>query len=175
MNQIPSWTSEEERAQLRLLASEVPDGGHIVEIGCLYGGTTYELAVGNPKVKVTTIDDFSWTPENMPKATPELADKNLKDRGITNVFILVGKSAQVAKEWKEPIDLCFIDGGHSFEFVNTDIRAFAKHSQVIALHDYHNPAEWMGVTRAVDEFLLENSSWHLDNVVGMIVTLRRLK
>ena len=175
MNQIPSWTSEEERAQLRLLASEVPDGGHIVEVGCLYGGTTYELAIGNPKVRVTTIDDFSWTPDGMPTATPELADKNLKVNGVGNVNILVGKSADFTKTWKDPIDLCFIDGGHSFEFVNADLRSFARFSHVIALHDYHNPAGWMGVTRAVDEFLRDNPQWHLDNVVGMIVTLRRLE
>lgn len=174
MDNIPSWTSEEERVCLHQLASEVPDNGRIVEIGCLYGGTTYELATGNPKANVITIDDFSWTPDGYPKATAELADKNLKDHGVGNVFILVGKSSEIVRNWKGNIDLCFIDGGHSFQYCYADLVAFSKFSRVVAMHDYGNEF-WPDIKQAVDKFLALNPLWHLDNVVGMVVTLRRLE
>ena len=173
MTDIPSWTSLEERVYLRQLAAEVPDGGEILEIGCLYGGTTYELASVNPKVFVLSIDNFSWTPEGYPQVSPELTAENLHSRGIRNVNIWMGTSEEAARHWDKQVDLCFIDGGHSYQYVNADLNNFAKFSKVIALHDYHNPAEWMGITRAVDEFLLSHDEWYLANITGMIVTLRR--
>ena len=173
MNNIPSWTSAEERKLLRVLAAEIPDGGNILEIGCLYGGTTYELASVNPKVRVTTVDNFSWTPEGYPTASAALAKKNLEDNDVNNVSIVVGTSDEFLSKFPGEVDLSFIDGGHSYEYVNPDLLACAKFSKVIVLHDYHNDYEWMGITKAVDEFLQSNKKWMLDEIVGMMVVLRR--
>lgn len=60
---IPSWTSTIEREKLAELSAEVPPTGTIVEIGCLYGGSTAVLALSNPSALVRSIDNFSWTPE----------------------------------------------------------------------------------------------------------------
>ena len=172
-NPISSWTSEEERRLLRELSAEVPDNGDILEIGCLYGGTTYELASVNPKVHVTTVDNFSWTPEGYPTASSALAKKNLEDNDVHNVSIVVGTSSEFLSKYNGEVDLSFIDGGHSYEYVNPDLLACAKFSKVIVLHDYHNDHEWMGITKAVDEFIRGNPNWILDKVVGMMVVLRR--
>ena len=174
MDNIPSWTSDEERALLSKLAAEVPDGGMIVEIGCLYGGSTYVLAKDNPKVEVISIDNFSWTPEGYPPVSAKLALKNLNERGIFNVNILVSESEPAAKAWKKQIDLCFIDGGHSFKYVFADLCNFAPFSRVLSLHDYNNDF-WPDIKQTVDKFIGLHPEWHLTETAGMVAVLRRLE
>lgn len=71
------------------------------------------------------------------------------------------------------VDLCFIDGDHSYEGCKGDILAWLpniKQNGIVAIHDYHkdelyenetdykdnapHPQDWPGVTQAVDELLL---------------------
>ena len=172
---IYSITTEEERGCLAQLAREVPDQGLIVEIGCLYGGVTAVLALSNPNAAVIAIDDFSWHPDGMPVNSAIMVLENMRSVGADNVTIIEGDSRSQHKAWARKIDLLWIDGGHSFEYVRSDLFNFAKWCDVIALHDYQNPAAWMGITKAVSMFLQENPNWQMDKVVGMIVVLRRIK
>lgn len=169
---IPSWTSDEERAFLSELASKVQNKGLIVEIGALYGGTTAILAKGNPKAKVITIDEFSWTPEGYPKATKELLESHLKEIGIKNVTVMEGKSEDIGKDWSKHIDFIFIDGGHSYEFILADLENFAPHCDVIACHDYKNQF-WTTIEQAIGDFIATNPEWDLTEVVGTVAVLRR--
>lgn len=171
---IPSWTSEAERAELTKLAAAVPDGGSIVEIGCLYGGTTAVLAQAQPKAMVTSIDNFSWSPiENMPASYKQLME-NMEMLKITNVKAIEGDSRVVGKNWKEPIDLLWIDGGHSYEFVLSDLTKFGPYAKVIALHDWENPG-WPTIKEAVKAFLTDYTEWQLDHTVEMVAVLTRKK
>jgi len=169
---IPSWTETDERNLLHELASQVQPKGLIVEIGALYGGTTQVLAKAAPKAKVITIDEFSWTPENYPPATKELLESHLKEVGIKNVTVLEGKSEEIGKTWSRHIDFCFIDGGHSYEYVHADLCNFAPHSEVVACHDYGNPF-WETIKKAIDDFIHDNPEWYVSKVAGTIAVLRR--
>ena len=174
-NAIYSITTEAERTCLAELAQEIPDQGIIVEIGCLYGGVTAVLALAQPNAAVIAIDDFSWHPDGMPVNSAAMVMENMEKVGADNVKVLIGDSREIYKVWTvDKIDLLWIDAGHSFEFVWSDISNFGPWSNVIALHDYQNPAEWMGITKAVTLFLEKHPDWRMDKVVDMVCVLRRV-
>lgn len=169
---IYSITTQEERDCLAELAKEVPDNCAIVEIGTLYGGTTVVLAQAQPHAAVITIDDYSWHPDPEPLTSPSLVRDNLDKFNIDNVTIVSGDSREVGKMWAREISLLWIDGGHSFDFVHNDLLNFGKHAQVIALHDYKNPA-WPTIEQAIISFVEKYPFFYIDKVVGMICVLRR--
>ena len=168
----PSWTSIAERQLLSSLAIEVPDKGLIVEIGCLYGGCTAVLALSNQQAQVISIDNFSWTPEGYPFASAERASNNLLKLGAQNFTIIEKTSRDASNNWDRLINLLWIDGGHSFDFVYFDLSFYSHFSNVIALHDYDNPA-WSSIREAVEAFLSIDPYWYIDTIVDMVVVLRR--
>lgn len=171
---VPSWTSVPERLKLAGLAGEVKPGGSIVEIGALYGGMTIVMSLSNPQAKITVIDDFSWTPpgyEARPASKEELR-RNLRAFEVTNVTVKEGDSREIGPKWKKPIDLLWIDGGHSYEFVHADLVNFAPHAQVVACHDWDNPF-WPSIRQAVMDFLHEHDEFEISESVETVVVLRR--
>jgi hypothetical protein len=66
-----------------------------------------------------------------------------------------------------PVDLAFIDGGHSYETVAADwanIQRFLHAGSVVYFDDYHNPeaesCENFGVARLVDE--IDRRKWKVE-------------
>lgn len=170
---IPSWTEPNEREKLSELAQEVPPTGTIVEIGCLYGGTTAVLALSNPSAMVRSIDNFSWTPEGYPAASKKLFLENMKSVGAFNVTVMAMTSKEAHEKWQGPIDLLFIDGGHDLATVRHDLEMFYEFSKVIALHDYDN-SFWPDIRIAVTDFLISHGhEFYLSEVAGMVAVLRR--
>lgn len=172
---IPSITSPLERACLAELAQQVSaTGGLIVEVGSLYGGTTAILALGAPGAEVFTIDDFAWYPQdwNYGPTSPELLFANMEKLGISNVSAWKGDSRDIGSTWDRPISLLWIDGGHSFEFVRSDLEKFGPHADVIALHDWDNPL-WPTIRQAVEDFIRVHPEWMIERNVEMVVVLKR--
>jgi len=170
---IPAWTSPEERELLTQLAKDVPAGGLILEIGCLYGGTSAVLALAAPKANMISIDDFSWSPEGYGESSPERTRENLAKVGAKNTEVIKADSREVCKTWNTHINLLWVDGGHSFEFVYSDLHNFGRFADVIAVHDYKNPA-WLTIEKAIETFLSKNKEWRIDQVVGMVAVLRKI-
>ncbi len=171
---IPSWIEPNEKEALFELATKVPKkNGQIVEVGSLYGGSTAFLGLGAPKAKITIFDDFSWNPLPEIKNSRETLLNNLEKVGLKNeIEIRAGDSRETAKDWQGRIDLLWIDGGHSFEFIHADLMNLGPHAKVIACHDYDNPA-WPTIRKAVEAFIESYPEWHVDHVVGTLVVLRR--
>ncbi len=171
--QIPTWLEDAERLVLYELAQKV-NSGTIAEVGCLYGGSTALLGIGCPTAEIHIFDDFSWSPLETMRAGPETLRANLKAAGIKNTIHLhQGDSRETAKGWDQPISLLWVDGGHSYEYVYSDLEKLGKHAQVIACHDYNNPS-WMSVNQAVDMFLREHREFYLDSVTRTLAVLRRV-
>jgi precorrin-6B methylase 2 len=172
---IPSITSAAERACLAELAMDVPiTSGLIVEVGSLYGGTTAVLALSAPWANVITIDDFAWYPKdwNIGPTSLELLYENMLKVGVKNVQVYKGDSLELGKNWSMPIDLLWIDGGHSFNFVRADLENFGLHAEVIALHDFDNPI-WPTIRQAVEDFISVHPEWQIERNVEMVVVLRK--
>lgn len=169
---ILSWTTQEEKNALEKLAKEVKPGGHILEIGALYGGTTVILAKSSPQSRITSIDEFSWTPEGYPTPSKEKMLADLKAEGVFNVDVIDQASEIVAPQWDKDVDLLFVDGGHSYQYIYGDLMNFAAYAQVVACHDYGNPL-WESVTQAIDDFIFTHSEWYLAEVAGTVAVLRR--
>jgi precorrin-6B methylase 2 len=168
-------TEINERECVARLASKVsPDRNSIIlEIGCLYGGMTAVLGLAaDPQVRIFSIDDFSWHPADDIPTSAELLYMNMEKVGVNNVELLEGDSRKIGKNWTSPIELLWIDGGHSFEYVYQDICNFGPYAQVIALHDWENPA-WPSIRQAVEKFMARNAEWRIDEVVGTVVVLRK--
>lgn len=186
---IRPLTEVNERECLARLAAEVSPKGKIVEIGCLYGGMTAVIGLANPLVFVISIDDFSWHPSDDVPTSKELLYENMKKMGISIVTVIEGDSRQLGPKWKElskelfkqvdledkshsEIDLLWIDGGHSLDYVLADLSNFGPFAQVIAVHDYDNP-HWMSIRMAVKHFIEENPEWSIAEVVGTVAVLRK--
>ena len=166
-------TEINERECLAKLAAEVPAAGSIVEIGCLYGGMTAVMGLANPLASIVSIDDFSWHPSDDVPTSPELLLQNMERIGVSNVKVLVGDSREIGKSWNTPIDLLWVDGGHSFEYVWDDLMNFGPRANVIAVHDFGNPA-WQSIGKAVGLFLKQYQNYQLAEVVNTVAVLRRI-
>lgn len=172
-SKVRTLTEINERECLARLAQGIEkENPVIVEIGGLYGGTTGVLALANPQAEVICIDTFEWHPPDDVPTSEDLLYANMKSIGVENVRVIVGDSRALWKTWRKKIDLLFIDGGHSFEWVYSDLSRFSPYARVVALHDYGNPF-WTTIKQAVDRHLRENPIWRLDEVVGTVAVLRR--
>lgn len=153
---ILAWLTRDELDLLAQLAREVPAGGHILEVGCCYGGSTATLlSNSHPDVRVTVVDDFSWSPmPEVPSTAANLA-ANLERAGcdLGRLTVVEGDSREYGASYEAgSITLLFLDGGHSYEYVHKDLCNFGPWAQTIALHDYTNPF-WPDIERAVHEYL----------------------
>ncbi len=166
-------TELNERECVARLALAVPEAGTIVEVGCLYGGMTAVLGIASPTSPIYVFDNFSWHPADDVPTSAELLYSNMEKVGVKNVSVIEGDSRLHGASWELPINLCWIDGGHSFEYVLLDLMQFGSKAQVIAVHDYNNPY-WESIKKAIDLFLeIFAEIYYLDEVAGTVAVLRR--
>ena len=70
----------------------------------------------------------------------------LRAASLEDVVVpLVAASSVVARDWRTPLGMVFIDGGHSMEAAQTDYQGWARHllpGGMLAIHDiFPNPAD----------------------------------
>ena len=105
----------------------------------------------------------------------ELLLRNLQSVGLdaSQFTVLEADSRVLGAEWTGTIDMCWIDGGHSYEYVFLDLLQFGGRSRVIAVHDYGNPF-WASIEKAVTDFLhLKNGIYYLEEVVDTVAIIKR--
>ena len=117
--------------------------GTYLEVGTMEGGSAYAASFGADKVYTIDCD-------------PNPRRLFLEDYPRPNIEFILGRSEEVVKTWKEPIDVLFIDGEHGYEDVSRDWRSWvphvAKHGHIM-FHDLH--PDYPGVILAVAEFIKE--------------------
>lgn len=153
--------------------------GEIVEVGSWLGKSSVfmavEIANSNKNIKFNCVDTWLGSSEH---SSDQLVIKNeLYNKFLQNIEPVkkyinpVRKSSvEAAKDFKdESLDFIFIDAGHSYEDVSSDIAAWypkLKKGGYIGGHDYSEA--WPGVIKAVQEFgeknniiisLVEKSCW----------------
>jgi len=79
--------------------------------------------------------------------------KRFKDFSHARLQFINKPSYEMAKNWKEPIDILFIDGDHRYEGVKQDYALFSpftRKNELIIFHDTNHP-DFPGIKKAVDE------------------------
>jgi predicted O-methyltransferase YrrM len=164
---VPGFMPEDEGAALHAAALEHLDPlagtGLAVEIGSYCGKSTIYLghAAAVRDAHVVTIDhhrgseehqvgweyhdptlaDTSGRIDTLPGLRATLAAAGLEDR----VTAVVGRSSTVAGWWGHPVDLVFIDGGHSEAAAKADLHGWARWVRLggaLVIHDvFPDPAD----------------------------------
>lgn len=155
--QVSGFMPEDEGRALHDAALQYSDRGVIVEIGTYCGKSTIFLAAAARERKATvyTIDHHQGSEEHQPGW--EYHDSSLVDettgrfdtvatfrRTIVNtdltdaVVAIIGQSSAAGRIWGSPIQLLFIDGGHTEEAAQRDFDTWAKWVAIggaLAIHD----------------------------------------
>jgi Methyltransferase domain len=119
--QIPGQISELALAEICRLARQVPAGGTIVEVGSLFGRSSYVWATCAPRdVKVVCIDPWEreqwiidWVEKPFGVTMPFSLDafKHYTSE-CGNIVPIQGYSPDCVADWTQPIDLYFEDAVH---------------------------------------------------------------
>jgi MMP 1-O-methyltransferase len=138
--------------------------GPIGEVGTYCGKSTIYLAAAAAEAgqKVITVDHHRGSEEIQPgweHHDPDVVDlrtgrmdtlpffrATIEDAGLEDhVIAIVGTSAEVARLWRTPLGMLFIDGGHSEPQVAADYEGWAPWvapGGALAFHDiYPDPAD----------------------------------
>lgn len=193
---VKGFMPPEEGQALYAAAAELPGGGLICEIGTYCGKSTLYLAAAARLIgaAVVTVDHHRGSEEN--QAGWEFHDNTLVDgrtgrmdtlptlratlesAGVEDVVTtVVGRSEMVGRWWSTPIDLLFLDGGHTEKQAQVDYEAWARHVRPggrLVIHDvFPDPADggqapYHVLLRAVRDGFSETSR------TGSLRVLRRL-
>lgn len=174
---LPGWeTIAEERELIALARQYVPEyDGVIVELGVEYGRSTAQFAYAVKDKQDTRIVSVDLFPDDHHLAKYHgglfnVWESNLQESGVLNTPNLIvipmrGISWEIGEKWSYPIDLLFIDAGHTYDEVKKDIAAWVDHVKaggVIVFHDYavdeNSHPLHHEVKRAVDEWAVK-SGW----------------
>jgi predicted O-methyltransferase YrrM len=136
----------------------------VLEVGSYCGKSSVYLGTGAREGGgfLVCVDHHRGSEEQQPgweHHDPELVDpavglmdslpflrRTLHDAGLEETATpIVGRSADVARWWGVALGMVFIDGGHSFELVETDYEAWAPKvapGGILAVHDlFDDPAD----------------------------------
>ncbi|HET9899172.1 MAG TPA: class I SAM-dependent methyltransferase [Streptosporangiaceae bacterium] len=145
-------------------AAAYAKAGPIVEIGTYCGKSTIYLAAAAAHAGqlVVTVDHHRGSEENQPGweyHDPSLVDpaiglldtlpafrSSLAASGLErHVIAVVGRSADVARLWRQPVGMLFIDGGHTDAAATADYEGWAPRIVTgggLAIHDvFPDPAD----------------------------------
>lgn len=182
---VDGFLTDAEASILYRLALQAParKDGVILEIGSWKGKSTICLASGsllNSKMKVYAVDPHTGSEEHQQADkkvwTFDEFTKNIKDAKVSDFVSPVLKTSQdAAKEFKQPIQLLFIDGDHSYEGVKTDFDLwFPKvvNGGVIAFHD---TIGWQGPRRLVNQEVFRGRQFKNARFAGSITYATKVK
>jgi MMP 1-O-methyltransferase len=177
-------------------AAEYAPVGPILEIGTYCGKSTIYLAAAARDCGqiVITVDHHRGSEEHQPGW--EYHDAGLVDpqsgridtlphfraaiaaAGLEDyVVAIVGRSAQVARLWRAPLGLVFIDGGHTDEAAQADYAGWAPWvtaGGALAIHDvFADPAEGGQAPYRIYRQALESGGFTEVRAVGSLRVLER--
>jgi predicted O-methyltransferase YrrM len=172
---VPGFLGENEARFLGLLAACVPAEGAIVEIGSYKGKSTVMLAsvaAHYGRGPVVAIDPHTGPSptDRVLKVTSTTFDEfqaSLKSAGVEKQVEAHREfSGVVARDWKRPIRLLWIDGDHTYRGAKEDFDLFTAHlvkGGVVAIHDTLNAFE--GPIRVFVEEILRSDRYGPAGVV----------
>jgi predicted O-methyltransferase YrrM len=121
----------------------------------------------------TVVDPELGLMDTLPTFRRTIAHAGLEDE----VVAVVGKSAVVARHWRTPLALLFIDGGHSEEPAQADYTGFAhwvRRGGVLVIHDvFERPEDGGQAPFHVWQRAVGSGDFEPAGTVGSMRVLRR--
>ncbi len=155
-NPIVGMTSDYEAWIIAALSKK---SVNIFEFGTCSGKTTYLMSLNSPvntKILTLTLDPNSLKKYDIRKTDNKISQRNIMNESIYEKFLFTGKPEEKKinvifqnslyfneTEYKNKMDLIFIDGGHTYSVVKNDSeKAFnmINKNGIILWHDY-NPGK----------------------------------
>lgn len=186
--EIEGWLSDKEARALYDLASSLPSGAVVVEIGSWQGKSTYCLAKGLKSGVIHAIDPFDSSGEegsddlyaeraaSLKTTLQNQFQKNLRGAGLLGkVETHKGYSRDFVGIFRN-IDLLFVDGDHSVEGCRFDYDNFhrgVRNGGLLALHDYQGHRPTLGPTYVVDNILRKDPAWSFVLAADSLMVFRR--
>jgi predicted O-methyltransferase YrrM len=127
------------KSTIYLAAAARPAGQQVITVDHHHGSE--ENQPGWEYHDVTLVDPRTGRLDTLPHFRATLAAAGLDDE----VIAVVGRSAEVARLWGQPLGLLFIDGGHTDAAASTDYESWAPRVALggaLAIHDvFPDPAD----------------------------------
>lgn len=159
--------------------------GEVVEIGSYLGRASVLIARQVNKLHCIDTWHFYEIPEMAETSIGITVDdynnfiKNITNYNVDDkIHIIIGKSEDVFKIWKDNIKFIFIDGCHDYEYIKKDIlwKKFIVDNGIMVIHDYPN---WPGVKQAVDESMYTDTDFKYigknDNIIAFQKKIKMLE
>ncbi len=162
-DRIPALLTTHEKQTLYRLAGLTPERGCIVEIGSFKGASAYLLAAGSAgqSAAIHCIDTFMAENVVSSLGADTFAEFSHNVAPFyERIVVQRGWSTEVVGEIKQPIDLLFVDGDHSYEGVSADLRLYLPKlaaDAVVMMHDSAHPP----VAQAIREQVLPRETERL--------------
>lgn len=165
---------------LAAVASDLPDGAPVFEIGTFDGRTTLNLALNAPPgCTVHTLDlpPDRGTVYELAEGESHMVDKprpgvryeayrSSRPSAVSRIHQHLGDSASFDfSPFHDACSMVFVDGSHAYAYTLNDTRVavvLARRGGVVLWHDY---GVWPGVTKALEE-IEEQEHLGLRNVRG---------
>ena len=164
---IPGQMSDAELERLIELARSVPPNGIIVEVGCLYGLSSWHLSkFCSPGVTIFCIDpwrrerwvvDLVEIPQNAPPFSAEAFSHFTSD--CDNIVMIPGYSPNIARGRNLTIDMYVEDAVHTNPILRNNLRFWTERVRpggIVSGHDY--TSLWPDVINEVDSLAAEFDS-----------------
>lgn len=155
--EVLGWMVESELKVLETIAKQVPVNGNIVEVGSMFGRSAVCFAMSaDPSVTINCIDYFPTDMRQQHGCSDEDSIKNgfpianklynveqdfiENTKEFSNIKMIKGDSPHLLVYTPDPIDLFFLDAGHSNPNDWDNLCHFIPYMKlngVIAGHDYH--------------------------------------
>lgn len=155
---------EPEGLSLQRVAAQAGRVGPLLEVGTYCGKSAVYLGAGAREAGTVlfTVDHHHGSEENQAGWEHHDADlvdprtgrmdtlpffrRTMEDAGLEDVVIaVIGESVTVARNWRTPLGLLFIDGGHALNVATADYHHWTPHVAprgLLAIHDvFEDPAD----------------------------------
>lgn len=194
---VKGFMPDNEGLALHAAALAHLSGGVALEIGTYCGKSTVYLAHAASVTgsTVVTIDHHRGSEEQQPGwdyHDPALVDSKLgimdtlpfarrtiAASGLEDVVVaMIGRSAHISRWWRTPLDLVFVDGGHTDEAAQLDFHGWAPWVRLggaLVIHDvFPDPADGGQAPYRIYRAALDSGEFLEVSATGSLRVLRRI-